>query len=48
MGAPDPIPAVDGLIAATAKVHGMTLVTCDTRRLAQYGVTLFNPLELIH
>lgn len=48
MGVPDPIPAVDGMIAATAKIHRMTLVTRDTGRLAQYGVTLFNPFEPSH
>ena len=27
LGIPDPLPLIDGLLAATAKVHGLTLVT---------------------
>lgn len=45
MSVPDKLPAVDGLLAATAKVHGMTLVTRDTGRLALHGVTVINPFE---
>ena len=45
MNFPDKLPTVDGLLAATAKVHGMTLVTRDTGRLALHGVTLLNPFE---
>jgi toxin FitB len=48
MNVPDRLPAVDGLLAATAKIHRMTLVTRDTGGLAQYGVTLINPFEAIH
>jgi predicted nucleic acid-binding protein len=33
------------LLAATAKVHGMTLVTRDTGRLALHGITILNPFE---
>lgn len=47
MQVPDPLPIIDGFIAATAKVHDLTLVTRDTGRLAQYGVTVFNPFEPI-
>jgi hypothetical protein len=45
---PDPVPIVDGLIAATAKVHGLTLVTRDTGNLAQRGVAILNPFEPMH
>jgi toxin FitB len=40
---PDPLPVVDGLLAATAKVHGWTLVTRNTRDLARTGVRLLDP-----
>lgn len=42
---PDPRPVVHGLIAATAVVHGLTLVTRNTRDLEGAGVQLFNPFE---
>ncbi|HYI13879.1 MAG TPA: type II toxin-antitoxin system VapC family toxin [Thermomicrobiales bacterium] len=47
MNVPDLLPAVDAILAATAKIHRMTLVTRDTGRLAQYGVTILNPFEPI-
>lgn len=34
---------VDGLLAATAIQHNLTLVTRDTRNVDATGVTLFNP-----
>jgi len=43
LNAPDPLPAVDGLLAATAKVMRLTLVTRNTRDLARTGVALLNP-----
>jgi toxin FitB len=43
MNVPDPRPVVDGLIAATAAVHGLTLVTRYTRDFEGVGVKLFNP-----
>jgi predicted nucleic acid-binding protein len=43
MNAPDPLPPIDGLLAATARVHGLTLVTRDTRALARTGVSLLDP-----
>ena len=42
---PDPRPYRDGLIAATALVHGMTLVTRDVADLAPTGAALLNPWE---
>jgi predicted nucleic acid-binding protein len=42
---PNPVPVIDGLIAATAKVHGMTLVTQNTADFSRTGVRLFNPFE---
>jgi predicted nucleic acid-binding protein len=43
LSAPRPLPAVDGLLAATALVHGLTLVTRDTARLDETGIPLFDP-----
>lgn len=43
LNVPDPRPVVDGLIAATAAVHGLTLVTRNTRDFEDAGVELFNP-----
>ena len=43
MNAPDPLPVVDGLLAATAKVVGLTLATRNTDDIARSGVSFFNP-----
>ena len=40
---PIPHPIKDGLIAATALVHGMTVVTRNVGDFAGTGVALFNP-----
>jgi toxin FitB len=37
------IPVIDGLLAATALQHNLTLVTRNTRDMARTGVGLFNP-----
>ncbi|MBF0165100.1 MAG: type II toxin-antitoxin system VapC family toxin [Magnetococcales bacterium] len=42
---PDPRPIRDGLIAATALVHGMTLVTRNVTDFAATGVRLLNPWD---
>lgn len=42
---PDPRPFRDGLIAATALVHGLTVVTRNTSDFAPTGVALMNPWE---
>ena len=36
-------PAIDALLAATALVHGMTLVTRNVSDMAGMGVPIFNP-----
>ena len=41
----DPVPVIDGLMAATAKVRGLTLVTRNTADLIRTGVPLLNPFE---
>jgi predicted nucleic acid-binding protein len=45
LGVPDPVPAIDGLIAATALVHGLTIVTRDVGDLARTGVAVFDPFS---
>ncbi len=40
-----PLPAVDALIAATALVHGLVLVTRNTRHFQVAGLELFNPWQ---
>ena len=45
MNATGPVPVVDGLMAATAKVRNMTLVTRNTSDVARTGVRLLNPFD---
>lgn len=40
-----PLPIVDGLLAATALVHRMTLVTRNVRDVADLGLSLLNPWD---
>ena len=42
---PDPKPVADALIAATALVHGLTVVTRNVADFAPMGVKLLNPWE---
>ena len=42
---PNPRPVRDGLIAATALVHGMTVVTRNVVDFASTGVKIVNPFE---
>jgi predicted nucleic acid-binding protein len=43
LNVPDPLPIVDGLMAATALVHGWTLVTRNASDVASTGVQLLDP-----
>ncbi len=45
MNAPDPLPVVDGLLAATAKVVGLTLATRNTADVERTGVSCLNPFS---
>ena len=45
MNAPGPVPVVDGLMAATAKVRNMTFVTRNTSDVARTGARLLNPFD---
>lgn len=47
LGWPATVPAVDGLMAATAYVHGMTIVTNNQRDFARTGVPCIDPFEPI-
>jgi hypothetical protein len=38
-----PLPVIDALIAATARVHGMTVVTRNARDFELAGVQVLNP-----
>ena len=38
-----PIPVIDALIAATARVHGLTVVTRNVKDFERAGVPVFNP-----
>jgi toxin FitB len=42
---PDPVPVIDGLLAATARCRGWILVTRNTADLARCDVALLNPFE---
>ena len=43
LNAPNPMPAVDGLMAATALVHDWTLVTRNVSDVVPTGARLLNP-----
>jgi predicted nucleic acid-binding protein len=43
LNVPDPIPTVDGLLAATALVHDLVLVTRNVRDVERTGVRLWDP-----
>jgi len=43
LNVPDPVPVVDGLMVATALVHGWTLVTRNAIDVASTGVRLLDP-----
>jgi predicted nucleic acid-binding protein len=45
LGIPNPLPVIDGLLAATAKVHGLTLVTRNVADLAIASLSLLDPFS---
>ena len=45
MGAQNPIPTVDGLLAATAHVHGLVLATRNVVDIEALDIEWFNPFE---
>lgn len=45
MGIPNAVPVVDGLMAATAIVHDLTLVTRNVSDVERTGVEVLNPFS---
>ncbi len=45
LGVPDPVPVIDGLLAATALVHDLVLVTRKERDVRSTGVLVVNPFD---
>jgi toxin FitB len=43
LNVPDPIPVIDGLMAATARVHGLTLATRNLKDVKRTGVACIDP-----
>lgn len=43
LNVPDPLPVIDGLMAATAKVTGLTLATRNVSDVERTGVDLLDP-----
>ena len=45
MNVPDPLPVIDGLLAATARVVGLTLATRNVADVEASGVELLDPFD---
>ncbi len=45
LNVPNPVSAVDGLLAATAIVHDLTLVTRNVKDVERTGARLHNPFQ---
>ncbi|MGN6176702.1 MAG: type II toxin-antitoxin system VapC family toxin [Streptosporangiaceae bacterium] len=45
LNVPDPLPIVDGLLAATARARGLILVTRNVADLARGDVQMLNPFD---
>ena len=43
LNVPDPLPAIDGLLAATCKVHGFTFVTRNVADVVRIGIATIDP-----
>ena len=46
MGSNRPVPTIDGLLAATAKAHAMTLVSRNVADVADLGANVLNPFDV--
>jgi predicted nucleic acid-binding protein len=42
---PNPLPVIDGFLAATAQEYGLVLVTRNVKDVASSGVAVLNPFE---
>jgi toxin FitB len=45
LSVPDPLPVIDGLLAATAYDRGWTLVTRNTKDVQRPGIRVLNPFK---
>jgi hypothetical protein len=45
LNVPDPLPAIDGLLAATAKVHSLALATRNVADVSRTGVSTIDPFS---
>lgn len=45
LNVPDPLPVVDSLLAATAHVHGLTVVTRNGADISRTGVAVLDPFK---
>jgi toxin FitB len=45
LSVPDPLPTIDGLLAATARARGLILVTHNVADLARSGIRVLNPFD---
>ena len=45
MNVPNPVSTIDGLLAATAKIHDCILVTRNVKDICKCGVSFYNPFE---
>jgi len=45
LGLPQPVPVLDDLLAATALVHGLTVVSRDEEGFRHTGVPVINPFS---
>lgn len=45
MSVPDPLPVIDGLLAATAKVKGLTFATRNVADVKRAGVEILDPFK---
>jgi toxin FitB len=46
MGSNRPVPTIEALLAATAKVHAMTFVSRNIADVANLGASILNPFDL--
>lgn len=46
MSAARPVPVIDALLAATARIHGLTLVTRNDGDVAGLGASVLNPFRV--
>lgn len=45
LNVPDPLPVIDGLLAATARVHDLTLATRNVKDVIRTGIHVVNPFD---